>query len=214
MIYYYSKKDKFSTNLNMESFSDEINKNKIYFENVDEIDSYIDNWRKAIWKTYISEKDKIHSFENEQNYYTKIFIGKSEIRIHFDVKKALSISKKYLPKKIELALFSEDPISFFDEYIKYTKCDDLGEYDYSKDNSPIILVPYLMGDIKYLTIDGNHRITAKNNNKHKYIDAVFLSYEDSKNLLYSDFEKALYLFLREGSDLKKYIKNSDSRLFL
>ena len=54
------------------------------------------------------------------------------------------------------------------------------------------------GGFIYLIIDGNHRVEARKKHNINYINAVFLTLEETVSTLHSKFEMASYEFLYEG----------------
>lgn len=212
MLFYYSTNSTFENKLNIFALFKQVDKNKELFKNVCGIQSYIDNWKKAFLNTYFKEKNTICRFSGTNYFFTSLFIAGYEIRIHFSVDNALLKSKEYPTEFISLNQFTTKSNQF--SPIKYTECKLDGNYDYSKCKLPVTIVPYILDGCTYLVIDGNHRITAFKKNNVKDILGILLSPNDAISLINSEFEKAIYLFLYEGSNVESFINNSNYRLFI
>ncbi len=221
MICFYSETETFKCDLDITAFLKIIDCNKAQFKHIYGIDNYIDNWKKALVETYNMEQNMKFKFDMGRNFFTSIYINSQEIRLHFNIEEAIEISKKYPIQNIPLSSFSNCKNEH--STVKYTECYSETSFDYAKCDIPIIIVQYQMDsdDFYYLTIDGNHRITAKINNKLDDINLVLLNCKDASSLIKSKFERAVYLFLCECQGISMepekadlIINNSYYRMFM
>lgn len=214
MLYYYSNREYFDCQVNINLLLSNLDKNKLVYSFIDGIENYIEDWKRAILKVYTKEKNKYFIFSKGDYFREPIFIGDSEIRIHFNINKALKLAENYSIQQIPIDFFTAN----IDKQgtIRYDICsgDKLSKYDYANCNIPVVVIPYLSNGIPYLIIDGNHRITAKSKESIKMVNAVVLTVEDTLSLISSGFEKSIYLFLIEGFDLPKYVHKSASKFII
>lgn len=218
MKYVYSQNDKFICNINIYDLIQIVDSNKKIY-NVSGIDTYIENWKKALYNCFQYEKNQTHYFKNSHYFWESIFINGTEIRLHFNIDKAQKISLSYKSQEIPLEAFSEYFDNFSEATIKFSNPDTTKySYDYSICQEPIFLVNFCHGGSIYLVIDGNHRVSARKKAKIDYINGILFTPQDSLKLLSSEFEIAIYLFLYEGFLLSQnefgVIKNSNARLYL
>lgn len=212
MIYRYSENKYFQLNLDRDEFLEQLDINKALYNNLVDIEKYIDNWKIALINTYKKEENKVFDLTNSEFFYTSIYLSKFEIRIHFNISEAVKVSRNEAVQSIPIRWFAKDYNRR--AFIKFSECkvDKYSSYEFC--NMPIIVVPYCLGGYSYLVIDGNHRVTARFNNHIDSIATVVFSVNNTLPLIVSDFEKALYLFLQEGSNPKEFINNSFSKYFL
>ena len=85
---------------------------------------------------------------------------------------------------------------------------------YSTCSEPIIAIEYPKDGFNYLVIDGNHRLSflSKNNIKRS-VDVILLSLKDTLNLIHSEFEKSVYLFLFESAHIEECINDSATKYY-
>lgn len=218
MNYIYSKNEKFVCNINIYDLLQVVDSNKKIY-NVSGIDSYIENWKKALYNCFQDEKNQTHHLQSSHYFWESIFVNGAEMRFHFNIDKAKQISSSYQSQIIPLETFSE----YFDDFSKATikfsnpniiKCN----YDYSICQEPIFIVNFCHCGSLYLVIDGNHRVSARKKSNIHYINGILFTPQDSLKLLSSEFEKAIYLLLYEGFLLAQnelgVIKNSNAKLYL
>lgn len=212
MIYCYPSAPPFTTILNLNDLHFYFMVNKRNNKHIDGIDDYFDRWKKVLFETYNREKKTTFKFTNHRNFYTKINLPNSNIRIHFDVNKAISLAKNLLIQRIPLYAFSESDDGV--ATIKYTSVFLDRKYDYQHCEEPVIVIPYNHGGFGYLVIDGNHRVTSYKKNCKEKIKVNLLNIERIIPLIASNFEKALYFLIFEAEDFSSYIDNSASQYFI
>ncbi|WP_308698812.1 hypothetical protein [uncultured Thomasclavelia sp.] len=202
MIYYYSNSEIFKTNLNLMQFANEIDKNKC---NNETINNYVEYWKYCLINSYIEEESTIFNYNGRENYYQSINICNSEIRIHFNVTKAIDLIKNNnnIIEQVPLISFTTNEFHDNTSTIGYISTSTYINYAYEKNNDPVILVYFPIGNLFYIVIDGNHRITYKRKNKLKYVNAVLLTYSETISIIDSKFEQYLYSFYYYSKD---YIK--------
>lgn len=202
MIYYYSHSNIMKTNLNLEQFSNEIDKNKC---NNQVTNNFLDKYKHCLINSYLEEENTIFNYTGRENYYQSIIICNEEIRIHFNITKALSYIKNYSYNIQQVSLSYFAPNNFDDNIssISYSPVCINSNYSYEKNNSPIILIYFPLGKHTYITIDGNHRVSYRIKNKISCINAILLSYDDTLSLIDSKFEKCLYSFYYCSNDFNK-----------
>lgn len=193
MTYYYPDEKPFTVALDPLDFLNEIEKIKFNCDNINSIDGYIANRKTSILNAYLNEKEGTLKFSDGQKYfYESLFIGKSKFRIHFNINKALEIAKCSEMMEIHLETFSTAPNKSAN--VKFTERYSLNPYNYKTSNEPIIIAFFPKNDFFYLTIDGNHRLTAKANAKVKCINTIILDMEDTSSVVEYEWERELYLF--------------------
>ena len=211
MLYYYSLESTYKTEINFNAFFYSLNQNKIIYKDIKNIDKYIEDWKKVFFDIYTIEKNKIFKFVNIKNYYVPLKVAGSEMRIHFAIGNALSLARTKFIQQVPLSCFS-----YFDDgyaTINYGNCSLEDNYNSIKNENPIIIIPYEISGFSYLVIDGNHRITKFKNSNQKTVDCVLLSIEETLSLIGSNFEKAIYLFLIESSDIEYFVNNSATQYY-
>lgn len=193
MICYYSNSETFKTNLNIKQFANELDKNKC---NNKAINNYIEYWKYILINSYIEEENYIFNYSGRENYYQSINICNTEIRIHFNISKAIDLIKSNNSRieQIPLISFSTNDFDNSNSTIRYTSTTTNINYAYAKNNNPVILVYFPIGNLFYLVIDGNHRITYKRELKSKYVNAILLTYSEAIQIIDSKFEQCLYSF--------------------
>ncbi|MBQ8011435.1 MAG: hypothetical protein IJ265_07780 [Oscillospiraceae bacterium] len=215
MTYIYPDNTYFEFNLDIDAFLSQIDANKKAF-NIFGINKYIRNWKQAFYNIFESEKNQTYIIPKNQ-FIESIFLSGNEIRLHFSIDKAMKYVPSYNIELIPLNLFTPYPNS--SNSIKFTPINiDPTKHDYTLNDTPIIIVKFALNNFRYLTIDGNHRVTARKEHNIDFIKAVLLSYHDATELLASNFEKAIYRFAYEGFLLQDHnhyvLKNSYSHHFL
>lgn len=218
MNYIYSQNDTFTCNVNIYDLLQVVDSNKKMY-NVSGIDTYIENWKKALYNCFQYEKNQTHYFKNSHYFWESIFINGAEMRFHFNIDKAQQISSSYQSQIIPLDAFSEYFDNFSEATIKFsnpdiTRCN----YNYSICQESIFIVNFCHGGSLYLVIDGNHRVSARKKANIHYINGILFTPKDSLKLLSSELEIAIYLLLYEGFLLSQnefeVIKNSNAKLYL
>lgn len=192
MIYYYSKSNQHKTNLNLEQFALEFEKIK----NANIIPaSSIDKYKNALIDSYQKEENKIFNYTGNENYYFPITICNEEIRIHFNISKALSITKtkEHLIQNIPIEQFTTDIINTNNANILYMQA-NTHNYKFQSNLSPIIIIDFKIGNNYHLVIDGNHRVSYCKEYNISNINAIYLDYKEAIDLISSIFEKNLYSF--------------------
>lgn len=212
MIYRYPLEPTYKTIIDRNAFISQININKKIYHHIDGIENYIDNWISAFINSFNREKSKIFNFTHNRYYYTSIYISGQELRIHFNIDKALALIHEYPLQRISLNIFSCS--NCHEASIKYTEYTTNNKYRYDLCEIPVIIVQYTLDGFRYLLIDGNHRVTAKKQTNQHSVTGIVLTFEDSVSLIQSEFERALYTFLYEGSRVSEFINRSNYKLFL
>lgn len=212
MIYRYTLEPTYKAIIDRNAFISQININKKKYSHIDGIEKYIDNWISAFFNSFNREKSKIFNFTQNRYYYTTIYVSGYELRIHFNIDKALALLNEYPLQRIPLCLFSNN--SRQEAPIKYTEYTSNHKYRYDLCDIPVIIVQYVLDGFRYLLIDGNHRVTAKKLTNQYSVTGIVLTFEDSVSLIQSEFERALYTFFYEGSHINEYINDSNYKLFL
>jgi hypothetical protein len=211
----YQYEDKvFESKINAASLYREIMRNKYKYNGIDGFNEYLEKWYSVMLDTFKSEDKKEFVFKGLEQYYTEIIIPNCEIRIHF----CISDAKKYISNYISQNIPLTDFATFYNgyAYVKYNDVSCENGFDYSKCNEPIIAIEYQFDGFDYLVIDGNHRLSFLSKNKIKdSVDVILLPLKDTLNLIYSEFEKSLYLFLFEGAHIEEgyYLKNSATKYY-
>lgn len=220
MKYLYSKTDAFNCDININDLLQVIEQNKERF-NSSIINDFMNNWKKAFYTCYCEELDNIYYLKSSNYFRESIFINECELRLHFDINKAKKFSLTYQAYPLPICEFGECSMENInlDESIKFTIPNELNcKYNYCECQEPVLIVPFCHGGFYYLVIDGNHRIAARKNLNFEYIDGIILNIQDAVNILSSNFEVAIYLFLYEGFLLAQndfsIINNSNAKFFI
>lgn len=122
---------------------------------------HIENWIKTIQKLDDSIVSQLDSKEAKANmlrarvtdpelFCIPLSLGKNLFQIHFRVSPLKQLLLEY-PGFIEIPA-----TEFLGNLVRWTKEESLGNTPLSV---PIIMVPYPIGNHKYLVIDGNHRLS-------------------------------------------------------
>ena len=221
MKYIYSNDEVFSNDLDINDMCRMIELNKSCFP-LPEMDAFFDNWKKALCQQYTAEINKTRSLIGRRIFRESLFIsenaGTNEMRFHFDIDRAISLSRSKESQAIDLKHISDHFSNPLLHTIKFTQPHTTDNpYDYCQCEAPVILVIFCHKGFDYLVIDGNHRIDARKRNAIDTINAILLTPEETISILQSNFEIAAYLFLYEGYLLSKgdfsIIPYSNSRLY-
>ena len=219
MNYIYSSMEKFDCNISINSLLKSVNSNKKIYSYIPNIEKYIDDWKYALYNSYISEKNETCFIGKERVFYQSLFINGSEMRVHFNVNSAIKLSMLLQSEKLPIYLFAENNKQNLNAIIKYTCPSVLDNIrGYSICQKPVILVNFFHCGLQYLVIDGNHRIAARKIENISEINGILLPPQYVERILYSRFETAVYLFLYEGFLLEKGIlevleKSNSKRFF-
>lgn len=219
MKYFYTEKEFFDCKICIESLLAAVDMNKKIYKHIPYIDNYFENWKLALYHTYISEFNKTCFIGNQKIFWESIFIGSSEMRFHFDIDKAINFAYNQQSQELPLNMFTTKKTQNSDAFIKYTIPSTLNFVnEYSACEKPIILVSLLHCGLRYLVIDGNHRVSARKKQNIPSINGILLPPDCTEQLFYSNFEKAIYIFLYEGILLEEQndlnvIRYSNSKRF-
>lgn len=163
-----------------------------WFSNFDINSNIIKHWKKTILQAYTSYKNTIIKFDGKDFFQYPLNLGYEHIFLHLDMRnirtEAYSNSSTYTLK------LSEISSNIWSQYI-YSPANTYNHHHLSS-NVPIIFCPFpsYLG-VKYITIDGNHRVTAKKKNNVSTIRAVCYvptSIKDFSN----EFEFQIYSFIK------------------
>lgn len=221
MKYIYSNAEAFTNNLDINDLFRMIDSNKSYFSSP-EMNEYFEKWKKALYKQYNAEINQKKSLIGKSIFRESLYIGevagKNEMRFHFDIEKAISMSLSKDTQAIPLKHISDKFDNPLLHTIKFTPTNDTGnQYDYCQCETPVILVIFCHKGFDYLVIDGNHRIDARKRKAIESINAILLTPEETILTLQSKFEITVYLFLFEGYLLSQgdfsVVSHSNSRLY-
>lgn len=205
MKYQYAN-DVFESKINATSLFNEVMRNYSKYSRLNGFHTYLEKWCSIMLDAFRSEENKEFVFKGLEQYYTEVIIPNCEIRIHFCISEAKKLISNYDCQSIPLTAFATFDNN--DAPIKYTEVNCDNAFDYSKCSEPIIAIEYLMDGFDYLVIDGNHRLSfLSKNNVKKSVDVILLSLKDTINLIHSEFEKSVYLFLYEGAHVEECINN-------
>ena len=198
MKYIYSESETFDCIIDKGALYRMLDLNKSLFP-YPECNQYIDNWKKALVKTYMSEINSKAILIGKNFFCESVFIDISEMRFHFDIDKAITLCHYREKQIIPLEQISDIFINASQHKIKYTPTNDVDDiFDYSKCDIPVILITFANGGFSHLVIDGNHRIESRKKQNIDFVDAVYLTMEETTSILQSKFEQAVYQFLYEG----------------
>ena len=202
----------FEPKLNAASLFNEIMNNYSKYSRLSNFKAYLEKWCSVMLDTFKAEEKKEFVFKGLEQYYTEVIIPNCEIRIHFCISDAKKYICNYDCQSIPLSAFAT-----FDSYVatvKYTEINCDNGFDYSTCSEPIIAIEYPKDGFNYLVIDGNHRLSflSKNNIKRS-VDVILLSLKDTLNLIHSEFEKSVYLFLFESAHIEECINDSATKYY-
>lgn len=205
--------DTFESRVNAASLFNEIMKNNNdKYIRLSNFQTYLEKWCKVMLDSFKSEENKEFIFKGLEQYYTEVIIPNCEIRIHFCISEAKKYISNYSYQSIPLTAFAT-----FDNgiaTIKYTEVNCNTKFDYSKCSEPIIAIEYPKDGFNYLVIDGNHRLSfLSKNSTQDSINVILLSLKDTLNLIHSEFEKSVYLFLYEGGHIEECINDSATNYY-
>ena len=109
--------------------------------------------------------------EAPEKYMLELVYKSGIINIFFRVSRILQLIKSMPASKDMMQFLPKSDFLRASSYIKWDKTDCLNHVK----NDPILLVPLTMGEyIKLVTIDGNHRLTAWENDTKKDIPCFIL----------------------------------------
>lgn len=170
--------------------------------------AYTENFFKNWLKVFKSISNPPIVYINDKYFKEDLIIMGSHFRFHYNISKANQLLSDLEIRSQPLSYFSERYDSDIG-FIKFTY-----EDDNSNTEAPILLIPFHIENIKYLVIDGNHRVSQYIRNGKQQIDCAAINFADVINLMPTKFEKALYSFLCEINDSAKAFNSSISKIFL
>lgn len=174
---------------------------KEFIQSIDKVNityrkAYIDKTRQLL-ESFLKEKDTTLLI-TDKVFYEPIYFSSTEFRIHQNIKTAIHFTKDFRNsyQQIEPDVFSELP-DFDNSYIKYSPVSlTAEEFDsYSQTEDPVIVIPYVNSNTRYLVIDGNHRVSACVK-KRKQINVVCIEPLSIPDLFITETEKIFYELLR------------------
>lgn len=220
-FYFYSQNnvENYRFELDSDQITNAIETNKRLYRNMPNLKYFFNDWEIALLKTYESERNKTLILRNSMFFYEPIIIDGFEMRIHFNIDKAIELSDLINSQKIPLGIIGEKQTSTFAPLIKYSSIANLKSFEhFSNCTEPILLVNFCHNGFFYLVIDGNHRITSMKKEHRKSVDAKLLPNVLVDKIFYSSFEKAIYYFLFEGFQISRgnftIIEESQSKRFI
>lgn len=183
----------------------EINSNKILRDkSLQEV--YLKEWKKILiehdnilmneLKNPIEIMKLIEGIKGEsETFQLPINFENNQILLHFRV----AYIQKLLSKQ-EIIFESVDLTEFtsVNTTIGWTPVEgDVSAY--SKSDEPVIIVPLSVGKVKYVLIDGNHRLTEKVRNNKNSVNVISIAEKSviELNMLASSFDKLYYIMLNE-----------------
>lgn len=210
MIYHYLGEPPYQTEIDIPALFDNLDSLKKSHKKIRHIDQYIEDWKNVFYTTYVAEKNEHKVYSFGEHYYQTIYLFDTEMRLHFSVEPAKSLLKEYPVQTIPLTAFSENIEDHSN--ILYTHC----QFDSisPKHDVPIILVPCNLRGFDYIVIDGNHRVSQAKAHNKDVISAILIEPSRAYSFIQSEFEKAVYLFLCEGFNIKYAVKNPATAYFV
>lgn len=154
--------------------------------------NYLNSWERILLSLSKSDNNPIY-FKSETAYQHIIHCLDSQVfKLHFDISSiANSISKKDLP----IQFLSSDLFGTDDSPIRYTY-EPYNQY-HLQSSKPVILAPITLDTyIKFIVIDGNHRVSAKKENVHTDIPVIMYNPTKAHDFV-SPINWAFYLFFIE-----------------
>ena len=162
------------------------------------IDSLVSNWLDVIRYAYLHNKCSITYDKNKPcKYYQQLIKipDIAEFYIHFNIDKAVEISKNYQLQTLNSRLLIHNNVEFEPQQ-------DLKNYHFTCE-APIIIVDFPCKlQSEKMVIDGNHRMTAKVLKNRNVRFANFYP-NDTVLIIPQTFEQAWYLFAIELNDILK-----------
>lgn len=211
MKYQYAN-DVFESKVSAASLFTEIMNNYPQYSRLSNFHVYLEKWCSVMLDAFKLEENREFIFKGLEQYYTEVIIPNCEIRIHFCISDAKKYICNYDCQSIPLTAFAT-----FDNCVarvKYTKVNCDTGFDYSKCSEPIIAIEYPKDGLYYLVIDGNHRLSYfSKNNIQDNANVILLSLKDTLNLIHSEFEKSVYLFLYECAHIEECINDSATNYY-
>ena len=199
--------------LTKEQLLNEIDKKKCRYSSNSKMLRYLDIWKAAFSNAYDASTVKLLIPDN-QYFYESLYIGGGELRLHFNITKALSMVEQCEVQTLPINLFAQTNVDNENAIIKYSEIADLTNISYAESEKPIIVVEYYFGKLPFLVIDGNHRVTMKKQRGVPRISVCALPWRNAYQLPSSKLEQAAYLFTYEGQYLEQYIDCSHATDFL
>ena len=192
MKYLYPNNDVFCLEIDLYELLYFVAQNATYFYESNSVRCFFTNWQKAFINSYKSEENKVLNVCGEY-FIESIVLNGKELRLHFNIDMAKKLSKGIKITKLSVNDFATT--SYIDNrlFIKYSQEKEYSCFNYTKCDEPIILVNYCIERFIYLVIDGNHRVSHSIYDS-QFINAVILSINDTLDVMFSDFERAVYLF--------------------
>lgn len=191
--------------INYDTFFEELNKNKILNDKMLQ-EAYLRKWKEVLiehdnvllngLKTSEDIKNLLNKMINEpRSFQLPIEFESNEILLHFRVD---PIRKFIIENKINGGFIDLNEFISENRSIEWNPVEEDVSH-YSKNNEPIIMVPFFIGKTSHLVIDGNHRLTYKTKNKINNIHAVTIAEETVINnyMLASSFDKLYYTMHNE-----------------
>ncbi|WP_432355333.1 hypothetical protein [Sporosarcina sp. A2] len=189
---------------------------------------YINNWlnvlkeHDGILLNSFNTTQKINNFKinilasetDNEVFQQQMIFGDSSVFIHFRISPILFTFKKItIPDKDIKAIPLNDLINSESQFLWH----DVGNDNNRPIKDPILIVPFLNGQYKYLVIDGNKRISSAMRQKADSINGIFLAEEYITEAKYfsSSFDKLFYIFNNELIHIgnqKHYTNMTDEEL--
>ncbi len=144
-------------------------------------------------------------------FQSEINFNCARILLHFRVSFANQIIAPYKSQSQHI------PVEEFlkkDSEFKWTPV-DTNISSYSSATDPIIIVPFLNKQHKYLIIDGNHRLTYKTQNNTGNVEAIIISEQTvlDFSLFSSGFDKYYYIMNNEIDRMAYQTKHSGAKAY-
>lgn len=163
------------------------------YPHTSEIDYFFSKWIKVFSKIVNPQIIELNADYLKEDFC----LGNSNtaFRLHFNISKAQSISINKNTQPLSIVNFTTSPDSNTG-IIKYS------HYDVpSRTDAPIIFIPFFIGNLKYLVIDGNHRVSEAVKHRRSHINGIQLDDNSALSLMPTEFEQMLYKFLCEINKL-------------
>lgn len=201
--------------INYEKLFDELMENQLV-DNVKLQSEYLKYWMEQLKR---QDEIEVKQFKDEnfiqlmlredleapEKYMLELVYKCGRISIFFRVSRILQLIKSMHSNKDIIQYLSKSDFLKENSDIKWNRTDCLS---YIK-NEPILLVPLTIDKyIKFVTIDGNHRLTAWQNDMKKDIPCFILNGQwiIDNNMVCSGFSKLMYIFQNEIVALGTYTK--------
>lgn len=152
----------------------------------------------------LNKRTLLCSSRFDQCFEKTISIADHEVTFHFDIDAIDSIIKNnFLPVTVPLSKFEENINVLRTDNIIYHKVDRENTLNHIS-SAPIFIANIPTNPIvKGYVIDGNHRVTAAINNNALNIQSYFIDEAITFVSLMYPFDKALFLYLCDISDISK-----------